>query len=314
VLFFRNPGAIVALGKEEAKETMTMKSHPIANFGFALVLAVCALAPVQPLRASLAGKVIESLAKLAGRYGDDAAKLAAREALEKATAKYGDEVIELAERGGFGLAEAGAKYGDDVWRLAKLAPDAPRALAARAETLVPLARRYGDDALRAELKAPGCGEILATTLKPGSMRLVAKKASQQEVKRFAALSKHCSPEEVELAVKAWRKSGPKVLEILTPKRIAAAGGVAALLYGASKVPEMIPEKLPNPFLPDLSEPIRRTLQGLGAIAAGACLYFFRKPLFWLLRATFRCAGLLWRGLAAAVRRVTRRRAASTDFQ
>jgi len=278
-----------------------MKTSSLASkFGFVLATFALALAPIQPLRASLAGEVVERLAKASGRIVGKAGKAAAREALEKAAVKYGDEAIELAERGGFGLPEAGAKFGDDVWRLAKLAPGAPRALAARAETLVPLARRFGDDAMLVELKAPGCGEILATAVKPENLRHIAEKAGEQEVKRFAALAKHCSPEEVDLAVKAWRKRGPKILELLTPRRIAAAGGVATLLYGASKLPEItenLPDKLPIPW-PDLSEPLNRLLQGLCLVGGLAVLFLLRKPLAWLARISYRTATLLGRILRA----------------
>jgi len=288
-----------------------MKTSSLApKFGFVLATLALTLAPIQPLRASLAGEVVEGLAKASGRVVGKAGKAAAREALEKAAAKYGDEAIELAKRGGFGLPEAGAKFGDDVWRLAKLAPGAPRALAARAETLVPLARRYGDDAMLVELKAPGCGEILATTVKPANLRHIAEKAGEHEVKRFAALSKHCSPEEVDLAVKAWRKRGPKVLELLTPRRIAAAGGVAALLYGASKVPDLA-EKIPGGFSihwPALPESIDHLLRWLVLPAGLAILFILRKPFGWLLRFLFRSATLIWRGLRAAVRRISPRKA------
>jgi len=275
-----------------------------------LLVSLAMLAPFQSLRASVAGEVVERLAKFSGRFVDDAGKAAAREALEKAAAKYGDEVIEVAERGGFGLAEAGAKYGDDAWRLAKLAPGAPKAVAARADTLVPLARRFGDDAALLEIKAPGCGEILATTLKPETLRQISTRAGKREVKRFTALAKHCSPQEVEAAVKAWQKGGSKVLEHLTAKRIAALGFAGALVYGGHEISETAKKIDPN-----FPIPLPRTLpQSIALILALVALVIFRKPLWLALRLAARFCVLLWRGLRQALRFIWPPRANATPVR
>jgi len=195
------------------------------------------LASTPDLKASLAGEVVERLVKASGHFVDDASKLAAREAIEKAALKYGDEVIETVERGGFGLAEAAVRHGDDVWRFAKLTPDAPRMLAARAEPILTIGKRWGDDAARIEMKAPACAEALAGKLPAKRLAEIAEAATPREIQRLAALATHRLPREVEAAMTLWKRSNGKVLEHLTPARIAAYGFSMAAVIAACSAPE-----------------------------------------------------------------------------
>ena len=192
---------------------------------------------ISGLNASIASDVIERLVKTSGHFVDDATKAAAKDALSKAVVRYGDEVIETVERGGFGLAEAAARYGDDVMRYAKFSAEAPRALAARAEPMLAIGRRWGDDAVRIEIKAPECAEVLAGSLPTKRLAEIAETASPKEIQRLAALATHCSPREVEAAMTLWRRSNGRVLEYMTPARIAASGFSVAAIVAAWHAPE-----------------------------------------------------------------------------
>jgi hypothetical protein len=101
--------------------------------------------------AELAAETFERLGKLWGRVP---AKGAA-EALEAAIKIQGEAAVRAAEHGGLALAETAARHGGEVFSFAAKVPEASAAIAAHAETLLPLARRFGDDILRIEARAPG---------------------------------------------------------------------------------------------------------------------------------------------------------------
>lgn len=269
-------------------------SLSILSRGLSLGTIACAtvvttlLAP--PLQGGVAGEVIERLIHIGGHTVDDAGRIAARDALENGVAKYGAEVVELAERGGFGLAEAAARNGDDVWRLANLCPEAPRALAARAESLLSVARRWGDDAVRLEVRAPVCGEALASSLSKRSLAKLANKASVPEIQRFAAMAAHGSPRELEAAVTVWNRSGGRVLQHLTPARIASLGFAGALVTAAWGAPEAM-IGLAEVALKGFLGPLVTIGSWLLVLLV---LTYLRKPVLWLARRSASLGGALWR--------------------
>jgi hypothetical protein len=265
----------------------------LPGFAAALLISMAALLPVQSALASPRSEAIERIIRIMGSHMGAPAKATARKTLEKASAKFGAEVLEMTERGGIGLIEAAAKHGDDVWRLAKLSPDAPKALAARADDLLPLARRYGDSAMLAEIRLPGCGEMLASKLSGSTLRKVATEAGDHELHRLAALGPRCSAHQMEAAAKLARPSGKRALEFLTPGRIAASGFASALIIASFKAPEAL-INLPEIIL---TGPLGPAITVAGWLLVAYLLYLFRKPLFWLARQL----GGLGTGLLRAIR-------------
>jgi len=255
-----------------------------------LLTAGYLLASSPELQASLAGEVVESLVKTGGRFVDDASKLAARKAIETAALKYGDEVIETLERGGFGLAEAAVRHGDDVWRFARLTPDAPRMLAARAEPILAIGKRWGDDAARIEMKAPACAEALAGKLPAKRLGEIAEAATPREIQRLAALATHRSPRELEVAMTLWKRSNGKVLEHLTPARIAAYGFSMAAVIAACSAPEAF-IGLVQAALTGLLGPL---VSICGWLLVFAFIIIARKPIKKLLRRFVGVLTRLWR--------------------
>ena len=269
--------------------------HPLAMLcrGLRLGTIVCGMiltGPMaSPLQGGVAGEIIERLIRIGGHTVDDAGRIAAREALEKGLLKYGDEVVELTERGGFGLAEAAALHGDDVWRLARLCPEAPRALAGRAESLLAVASRWGDDAVRLEVRAPACGEVLASSLSKRSLAKLADKASVPEIQRFAAMAAHGSPQELEAAVSVWNRAGGQVLQYLTPARIASLGFAGALITAAWSAPKAM-IGLTEVALKGFLGPLVTISSWLLVLVV---LTYLRTPLLWLVRRSMNLGRVLW---------------------
>ena len=126
-----------------------------------LVLALGTLALANPSQitraaamnsaAEMAAEAFERLGKLWGRVPAKGAT----EALEAAIKVQGEVAIRAAEHGGLALAETAVRHGGEVFSFAARVPEASAAIAAHGETLLPLARRFGDDILRIEARAPG---------------------------------------------------------------------------------------------------------------------------------------------------------------
>lgn len=242
-----------------------------------------------PLQGSVVSEVIERVIRAGGHVVDDAGRIAAKEALERGVSRYGDEVIELTERGGFGLAQAAVTHGDEVWRLAKMGPDMPRALATRSDALLDIGRRWGDDAVRIEARAPGCGEALASNVSRKWLSQLATEASPSDVQRIAAFAAHQSPKETEAMLKIWGRSGSRALQFMTPARIASLGLAGALVATAWQAPESL-LGLAEVALTGLLGPLVTVCSWLIVLAV---LIYLRKPLLWLVRRAARLTKSVW---------------------
>jgi hypothetical protein len=242
-----------------------------------------------PLQGSVVSEIIERVIRAGGHVVDDAGRIAAKDALERGVARYGNEVIDLTERGGFGLAQAAVNHGDEVWRLAKLGPEMPRALAARAEALVDIGRRCGDDAVRIEARAPSCGEALASNVSRKWLSQLATEASPSDVQRIAAFAVHQSPNETEALLRVWRKSGSRALQFMTPARIASLGFAGALVATAWQAPESL-LGLTEVALTGFLGPLVTVCSWLIVLAV---LIYLRKPLLWLVWRAARLTKSVW---------------------
>jgi len=249
---------------------------------------------MNPLWGSVVSEVVERVIRAGGHVVDDAGRVAAKEAVERGMARYGDEVVELTERGGFGLAQAAAAHGDEVWRLAKIGPEMPRALASRSEALLGIGRRWGDDAVQIEARAPGCGEVLAGSVPKKWLPQLATDASPSDIQRIAAFAAHRTPKETEAMIKIWSRSDGRVLQFMTPARIASLGFVGALLVISWKAPEAL-LGLAEVALTGLLGPLMMVCSWILVLLV---LIYLRKPLLWMVRRTSRLAKSVW----SAIRR------------
>ncbi len=255
---------------------------------FCLLVIACFMPVV--LRASITSEIIERLANLSGHFMDDAGRAAAREGLEAGLKRYGDEAVQLTEKGGLDLPQAAARHGDEVWRLARLSPEAPRALAARAEPLLQLGRKFGDEAVMLEIKAPGTAEVLASRLSPAQLSGLAARATESELKHMAALAIHSTPRQLATAATICRRGGGRALGWLTPARIATTGFATALMIAAWRAPESLLPMIES-ALNGLLGPTMLVASWLVALAA---LVYLRKPLVWLVRRVSITLRELWK--------------------
>ena len=249
----------------------------ILRVGFAL----CLLA--QPAKASVASEILEKLVILSGKTLDPAAHAAARQTLERGLSVYGESAALAASKGGMALVNAAARHGDEVWKLAKVCEGAPEALAARADTILDVAGRWGRDAACLEIKAPGCGEVLARKLGSAEVGELVSKAGPEEIKRLATLSAQCTAEEARVAASLWRQGNTHVLERLTAPRIVAYGLSAAALIAAVQVPSEALHFIESALTATLGS----TLAAISWICVLALLAILSFPIFWVTRRLFR---------------------------
>ena len=171
--------------------------------------------------AELATETFERLGKLWGRVPVKGAA----EALEAAIKLEGAAAVRAAEHGGPGLAAAAARHGGEVFSCAVRVPEAGVALATSAETLLPLARRFGDDVLRIEARAPGLGAEAAQMFgaNPGHLADLAK-LEGNTLQKTLGFARHCPDAAAREAIlKMAKRQGGGFLDRLSP-RIAREGG------------------------------------------------------------------------------------------
>jgi len=246
-------------------------------------MALCFLE--QSSKASVASELLEKLVVLSGKALDPAAHAAARQTLEKGLSMYGESAAFAARKGGMALIEAAARHGDEVWKLAKICEGAPEALAARADTILEVAGRWGRDAACLEIKAPGCGEVLARKLGSAEVGELVSKAAPEEIKRLAMLSAQCTTEEARVAAGLWRQGNTHVLERLSVPRIAAYGFAAAAVIAAVQVPSDALHFLEAALTATLGS----TLALLSWLFAIAVMAVLSVPVLWVARRLFVCS-------------------------
>lgn len=285
-----------------------MKSHPTMNtilryfpklavrrsmrFGTIICWIVLETFSVNSLQAGVASEITERVIRLGGHTVDDSGRIAARNAVESGIARFGEEVAVLTELGGYGLADAAARHGDEVWRLARLSPEAPRALACRAESLIGVANRWGDEAVRLEVLSPACGEMLAGSLTKKTLSNLAANATVPEIQRFATLAAHVPSRELEATVTIWNRTGSRVLQYLTPARIASLGFAGALITASWRAPEAA-IGLAEISLKGFLGPLVTICSWLLVLVI---LTYLRKPLVWLVGRGVNLCHELWRAI------------------
>lgn len=198
-------------------------------------LTIALLVSVHPLPAAPTRPVVEALEQLAARAGRVPAKGAA-EALEAAFRAHGDRALQAAHQGGIELAEAAARHGNDVFAMAVRVPQAAAAIATRADVLLPLARRHGDDFLRLEAKVPGLAEdaFRVFTDKKDIARLL--KLPAEEARQVLIYAAHATdPAAARHLLKAVETKGPGFLAKLDNAKILATGLSVSMIIAAAGV-------------------------------------------------------------------------------
>lgn len=238
---------------------------------------LCVLSPIA--KAFAAAEIIEKLVAVSGRMLDPAAHAAARETLEAGLRKYGDAAAVASSRGGIGLLEAAALHGEEVWKLSRLWEGASEALATRAETILEVSGRWGRDAACLEMKAPGCGDVLARSLGAAELGELVSKAPPEALKRLAMLASHGSPAEARAAASLWKQGHLRILEHLSPARIATFGFSAAALLAAVQAPSEAIHFLESALTATLGS----TLTVISWVLVLVVLAFLVFPALWVIQ-------------------------------
>ena len=232
-------------------------------------------------------ETLEAAAKRSGRVlSKSAEKKLGLELLEIA-GKHGDDVMTLVREGGLEVLEQGAKHGDDFWRMCRQCPGASRALALRADDLIPLAKRIGPEVLQIEARTPGMAVRVAEEFGDDAVKVLARQNPQDTTRLLGYAAKADSPETAQLLYKTYSQSSNPAgfLERLSWKQImaggltasmvVAAGGAAAGMY---QIGDGLQEGLRNPeaairVSEAVTQPVKFGLAGLVTISLAVFGFF-----------------------------------------
>jgi len=170
-----------------------------------------------------------------------------------------------------GLDGAVARHGDEVAGYVVRVPEAAPLLARRADEVLPLARRYGDDFLRVESRVPGLGvEAAARFPARGDLgRLAALPADQgRSVIGYAgrATDRTAAP----MLLKGVERTGGRILEKITPGQILVGGLSTSAVIVAWKAADAAVSS-PELFIERVAETLRPISVGAGVGVCGALL-------------------------------------------
>ncbi len=181
-------------------------------------------------------ETIEIASRVSGKTLNPAARKLATEELEKWAIKYGDDAIRATEKGGLELLEAASKYGDDVWHLSSKVPQATRALAVRADELIPMTKRIGTEVLELEARIPGIAEKIVEHFGDDAVKYLAHNVSPEDLTRLTGYAaKADSPATKALLYEKYKEAGTHFLDKLDYKQILAGGLSIAAITAAYEV-------------------------------------------------------------------------------
>ena len=181
---------------------------------------------------------VEAAAKTSGKpFVSQAAKEAAAEEVGQLVARHGTSVLKVVEDGGRELLYGASRHGDEVMQLAmKATPQGRRALALDTTTLLPLARKYGVEALDAEAKAPGQAARLFEVFGADEGRRLATEAAAGDLPRLLKYAEKSDDAVTRgLLLDAYRKEGAMLFARIPPRLILEGGLTAAMLVGAHRM-------------------------------------------------------------------------------
>lgn len=211
---------------------------------FGAVIHAQGYAPILRGAAKMIDEAIEVAMKVSGRTLGPAARRAATQQLRQVVLKHGDEALNVARNGGLELLEAAGKYGDDVWTYARHVPEGARALALRADELVPAVRRIGIDVLKVEAKNPGLSSQVVRQFGDDAVRYFSRKVTAQDATRLVGYAKRADTSVTRRALlEAYQKKGTAFLERLEWRQIMAYGLSISMVTAAYQVSDGIQDGL-----------------------------------------------------------------------
>ena len=241
-------------------------------FFFALAAPFLIATAAQASVSSEVVAMMERVAQLSGR----APMKGAAEALEAAYKIEGRAALDATKTAGIALPEAAAKFGPDVYRMAVRVPEAASVIAVRAETILPLATRYGDDILRIEARMPGLAESAVKSFPEAADIARLAKLPANQAKEVISYAAHATEKQAPRALlEAVEKSGGSVLERIKPSVVLAGGLSVAMIVASTGA-----VKAPAPFFHELFSTTTWLLMPVAVVLA---VLVFAYGGFWLWR-------------------------------
>jgi hypothetical protein len=233
-----------------------------------------------PSVASIATKVtaeaidiaVEQAAKISGKkIAGTATKKAATEEVKRLTDAHGAGVLKVVEDSGLELLAAVPKHGDDLVLVAMQAsPQARRALALNVETMLPLTKRVGIEALELEARVPGQAAHAFEVFGDDAGKALGRSIPTEDLPRFIKYGEKAdSAATKELLLTTYAKEGPKLFERLPPKLVLAGGLSASMLLGTYEA--FSTERAKADVLRDNPEITRDVINRSTAYSAGIAL-------------------------------------------
>lgn len=193
--------------------------------------------PSSTLTREVLERVLRESTERSGReLLEEGAKKSAIETLERLAGKYGDDALMVVRDGGLELIEAVPRFGDEVFEIAiKASPEARRAFARELPELFPLAKRVGVDAIELEARTPGLALKTFSTFGDEGGKIVAKSAPTEDVPRLLSYGEKADSRATrDLLIETYEKEGKSIFERIPPKLVLASGLSASMLYGTHR--------------------------------------------------------------------------------
>lgn len=180
--------------------------------------------------------LIESAERSGSGLLEEGAKKSAIETLERLAGRYGDDALKVARDGGIELIKAVPKFGDEVFDIAiKASPEARRAFARDLPGLFPLAKRVGVDALELEARTPGLALKTFSTFGDEGGKIVARSVPSEDVPRLLSYGEKADSKATrDLLIERYGKEGKSIFERIPSKLVLASGLSASMLYGTHR--------------------------------------------------------------------------------
>lgn len=213
--------------------------------------------PVAAASKRMVTNAVEAALRQGGRQSvEPAARRAAMAAGEQVARRHGAGGLRLLADGGMDAVQVMARYGDDAVRLSNnLSPAARRVMVSHADSLIPIGRRLGAEAVERAAKSPHtAAQLLRTHGDDLGMRVLRQTPPGDLPRVLRYLDAADSPATREAFLRAYRREGASIFQRIPPGLVVATGLSTAMVVGtvratqpmmevAGKISELAPEEV-----------------------------------------------------------------------
>lgn len=214
-----------------------------------MLILLVMLVNVQPLMAvlipkSVIAEAVEEALRKGGREAvEPAARRAAMEAGEQIALRHGQAGLHLLADGGMDAVEVLTRYGDDAVRIGNgLSPAARRVLVTNADSLIPLGRCLGAEAVEQAAKSPHTAvRLLGKYGDDVGMRVLRQTPAEDLPRVLRYLDAADTPATRDAFLQAYRKEGPSIFQRIPPSLVIAGGLSTAMIVGTVRTTRPLDE-------------------------------------------------------------------------